>query len=79
MAYAVELKLLDKNPIPDLKWKVTKTTFQVDRRSVVNPDQARTLLAAVARQTPSGALLMPFFATLYFAGLLKRPSTYEKT
>ncbi|AQZ67574.1 integrase [[Actinomadura] parvosata subsp. kistnae] len=69
MTYAVELKLLDKNPIPDLKWKVVKTTFQVDRRSVVNPDQARALLAAVERQKPSGALLMPFFAALYFAGL----------
>lgn len=69
MAYAVELKLLDKNPIPDLKWKVTKTTFQVDRRAVVNPDQARALLAAVESQRPSGALLMPFFAALYFAGL----------
>ncbi|WP_327048945.1 tyrosine-type recombinase/integrase [Microbispora sp. NBC_01189] len=69
LAYAVELGLLDKNPIPDLKWKVTKTTLQVDRRSVVNPDQARALLSAVASQKPSGALLMPFFATLYYAGL----------
>ncbi|MFI6910456.1 tyrosine-type recombinase/integrase [Nonomuraea sp. NPDC050394] len=69
MAYAVELKLLDKNPIPGLKWKVIKTATQVDRRSVVNPGQARSLLAAVERQKPSGRLLMPFFATLYFAGL----------
>ncbi|MBP2708213.1 tyrosine-type recombinase/integrase [Microbispora sp. RL4-1S] len=69
LAYAVEVGLLDKNPIPDLKWTVTKTTFQVDRRSVVNPDQARALLAAVASQKPSGALLMPFFAVLYFTGL----------
>ncbi|RBQ17783.1 integrase [Spongiactinospora rosea] len=69
LSYAVELGLLEKNPIPDLKWKITKTTFQVDRRSVVNPDQARALLAAVEQQKPSGPLLMPFFAALYFAGL----------
>ncbi|GAT67812.1 integrase [Planomonospora sphaerica] len=69
MAYAVEMKLLSRNPIPDLKWKATKTTSQVDRRSVVNPDQARALLQAVREQKPSGPLLMPFFAVIYFAGL----------
>ncbi|MBB4917402.1 tyrosine-type recombinase/integrase [Streptosporangium saharense] len=69
MAHAVEMKLLSKNPIPDLKWKVPKTTSQVDRRSVINPEQARKLLEAVRTQKPSGPLLMPFFAVLYFAGL----------
>ncbi|WP_371781725.1 tyrosine-type recombinase/integrase [Streptosporangium subroseum] len=69
MAYGVELKLLDKNPVTDLKWKTSKTSFQVDRRSVVNPTQARALLAAIEKRRPSGPLLMPFFATLYFAGL----------
>ncbi|MEV7968287.1 tyrosine-type recombinase/integrase [Sphaerisporangium sp. NPDC088356] len=69
MAYAVELKLLEKNPMTDLKWKPSKTTLQVDRRSVVNPDQARALLDAIEKRKPSGPLLMPYFATLYFAGL----------
>ncbi|MCG5220239.1 site-specific integrase [Streptosporangium soli] len=69
MAYAVELNLLEKNPISDLKGKPAKTTFQLDRRAVVNPDQARALLTAIAKRKPSGPLLMPFFATLYFAGL----------
>ncbi|WP_231515601.1 tyrosine-type recombinase/integrase [Herbidospora cretacea] len=67
--YAVELGLLDKNPIPGLKWKIVKASVQVDRRSVVNPAQARRLLSAIESQRPSGKLLMPFFATLYFAGL----------
>ncbi|MER7505943.1 tyrosine-type recombinase/integrase [Nonomuraea pusilla] len=69
MAYAVELKLLDANPIRDLKWKAPRTSPEVDRRSVVNPTQAHALLDAVRRQEPSGPLLMPFFALLYFAGL----------
>ncbi|GII01748.1 tyrosine-type recombinase/integrase [Planobispora takensis] len=69
MAHAVEMKLLSRNPLPDLKWKTSKSTSQVDRQSVVNPDQARALLQAVQAQKPSGPLLMPFFAVIYFAGL----------
>ncbi|WP_170317202.1 tyrosine-type recombinase/integrase [Acrocarpospora corrugata] len=69
LTHAVELGLLDTNPIPSLKWKVSTPTHHVDRKSVVNPEQARRLLGAVEAQKPSGPLLMPFFATLYFAGL----------
>ncbi|GAA1258635.1 hypothetical protein GCM10009677_06760 [Sphaerisporangium rubeum] len=69
MAYAVELKLLENNQITGLTWKPSKSTFQVDRRSVVTPEQARALLSAIEKRKPSGPLLMPLFATLYFAGL----------
>jgi hypothetical protein len=48
--YAVELKLLDSNPIPALKWTAPKTVHAVDRRSVANPIQARTLFNAVREQ-----------------------------
>jgi integrase len=41
----------------------------VDRRSVVNPRQARALLEAVRAQQPSGARLVAFFAVMYYAGL----------
>jgi integrase len=41
----------------------------VDRRSVVNPGQARRLLAAVRAQKPSGPRLVAFFGTIYYAGL----------
>ena len=47
MDYAVELRLLDSNPIRALKWTPPKVSSQVDRRSVVNPRQARSLLEAV--------------------------------
>ena len=42
---------------------------QVDRRSVVNPRQARALLEAVRAQQPSGPRLVAFFAVMYYAGL----------
>jgi hypothetical protein len=41
----------------------------MDRRSVVNPQQARAPLAAVRAQQPSGPRLVAFFAVMYYAGL----------
>jgi integrase len=69
MDYAVELGLLDTNPIRALKWTAPKVPGQVDRRSVVNPRQARALLDAVRAQQPSGPRLVAFFAVMYYAGL----------
>jgi integrase len=69
MDYAVELGLLDANPIRALKWTAPKISGQVDRRSVVNPRQARALLDAVRAQKPSGPRLVTFFALMYYAGL----------
>jgi integrase len=67
--YAVELKLLDQNPIKNLKWRAPKTAWEVDRRVVVNPKQARALLEAVRAQQPSGPRLVAFFGVLYYSGL----------
>ncbi|MFC7480124.1 tyrosine-type recombinase/integrase [Luedemannella flava] len=67
--YAVELKLLDANPIPALKWTKVRTTHAVDRRSVANPVQARTLLNAVREHGRCGPRLVAFFGCLYFAGM----------
>jgi integrase len=69
MDYAIELRLLDSNPIRALKWTAPKVSSQVDRRSVVNPQQARGLLEAVRVQQPSGSRLVAFFAVMYYAGL----------
>ena len=41
----------------------------MDRRSVVNPRQARALLEAVRAQRPSEPRLATFFAVMYYAGL----------
>jgi integrase len=67
--YAMELGLLDTNPIRAIKWAAPKVSSQVDRRSVVNPRQARALLDAVRAQRPSGPRLVTFFAVMYYAGL----------
>jgi integrase len=66
LAYAVELDHLATNPLDKLKWTRPMQTDSVDRRVVVNPDQARALLDAVDRIYPA---LTAFFATLYYAGL----------
>jgi len=69
LEYAVELRILSSNPIKAVKWKAPKTTQEVDRRSAVNPAQARRLLDAVRGQMPSGPRLVAFFAVIYYAAL----------
>jgi integrase len=66
LRYAVELRLLDANPVDQVQWTTPKSTEEVDRRVVVNPDQARRLLEAVARIEPH---LVAFFACIYYAAL----------
>lgn len=67
--YAVELGLLTANPVTSIKWKAPKTSHLVDRRSVANPIQARTLLRAVGEVQRSGPRLVAFFGAMYFAAL----------
>lgn len=50
-----------------LKWNAPKISTEVDRRSVINPTQARALLNAVKAQEPSGTRLVAFFAMYYSA------------
>jgi integrase len=69
ITYAIECKLLDKNPVPALKWKAPRTVREVDKRSVANPIQARTLLEAIRTQDRTGPSLIAFFGCLYFAAL----------
>ena len=67
--YAVELGHLRRNPLPGFKWKQPRVVTSVNRRTVVNPTQARTLLAAVRETKRSGPRLVAFFALMYFAAL----------
>lgn len=67
--YAVELGLLVANPLASIKWKAPKPSHSIDRRSVTNPIQARTLLRAVADTPRSGPRLVAFFGVMYFAAL----------
>ena len=46
-----------------------RRTLVVDRRVVVNPEQARHLITAVSDIGSTGPRYVAFFATIYFAGL----------
>ena len=45
---AVECGLLLVNPLPQIKWRAPKQAEAIDPACVINPEQARALLAAVA-------------------------------
>ncbi len=65
--FAVEQKVLDENPLKEIKVSKVKTVVhEVDRRCVANPIQARTLLEAV--KDVNGRLLA-FFGLMYHAAL----------
>ncbi|WP_051451357.1 tyrosine-type recombinase/integrase [Actinospica robiniae] len=66
LEYAVERCHLEANPLDRVKWKAPKTSDSVDRRSVVNPTQARALITSVSEINGRMAL---FFALMYFAAL----------
>jgi integrase len=66
LRYAVETDRLVTHPMDKVHWVTPKATDEVDRRVVVNPQQARALLGEVARIDPGMAA---FFASIYYAGL----------
>lgn len=67
LEYAIERALIPDNPMRRVKVKRHKSVLkEVDKRSVVNPIQGRTLLRTVREQSPR---LYAFFAVMYFAAL----------
>ena len=70
LEHGVEVKALTSNPWADLKWQPPRSSVNgVDRRRVVNPMQARTLLGAVAEQGRIGPRMVAYYACLYYAAL----------
>ncbi|MEU9334427.1 site-specific integrase [Streptomyces sp. NPDC048290] len=74
LEHAVELEMLPSNPLSRVRRKRGKRPVQeVDRRVVVNPRQARELLAAVTYvggyERASGRRLRAFFGCLYYAAM----------
>ncbi|MFG1865667.1 tyrosine-type recombinase/integrase [Microbispora bryophytorum] len=68
--FAVEQKELPANPLQAIKWTPPKATGAIDPRTVVNPEQARALLAAVpAVGRTRGGRLHGMFACMYYAAL----------
>jgi integrase len=72
LGYAVELGRLGSNPVDRIQWTAPAVAATVDRRVVVSPAQAGTLLTAAGQLGQRGEHLKTFFATLYYAAL--RPS-----
>ena len=66
LKYAVELRLLESNPLKRVAWSAPKGPDEVDRRTVVNPEQAKALLGAVRNILPD---LEAFFGCMYYAAL----------
>lgn len=69
LQHAVERGLLESNPVKAISWKAPRSSSVVDRRSVVNPSQARALLDAVGRTQRSGPMLVGFFASMYYSAV----------
>jgi len=69
LEHAVELGHYPANPLARVKWQAPKVAESVDRRSVVNHDQARALLDAVRAQKGIGPHLHAFFACMYYAAM----------
>ncbi|MEV6818571.1 tyrosine-type recombinase/integrase [Nocardiopsis dassonvillei] len=67
--HAVECGYLQDNPLSRVKWKAPRVNRELDRTSVPNPHQVRSLVDAIAAQKPSGPRLKAFFSTLYLTGL----------
>ncbi|WP_435159635.1 tyrosine-type recombinase/integrase [Amycolatopsis sacchari] len=74
--YAVELKALTANRLSTVKWTMPKTARAIDKRVVINHDQAKGLLSAVAAQKvegqprrSAGPALVAYFACMYYAAL----------
>ncbi|GAA3424620.1 tyrosine-type recombinase/integrase [Streptosporangium nondiastaticum] len=67
---AVEQKVFPTNPLQEIKWKPPKAVTVVDPRTVINPAQARQLLATMPKVGRTrGARLKAMFACIYYAGL----------
>jgi integrase len=69
LEYAVERKLMNTNPLVTIRTRNHRPVEQVDRRVVVNPEQAGRLLGAVRQQGDTGKRLVTFFALIYYAAL----------
>lgn len=73
ISYLIEKGILTENPLEEVKVKRPSAKLrQVDRRSVANPVQARTLLLAMEEAAPR---LTAFFALMYFAALRPEEAT----
>ncbi|XVV03380.1 tyrosine-type recombinase/integrase [Actinosynnema sp. CA-248983] len=75
LKFAVDAKYLDANPVVGTKFAAARGNSEVDPRVVLNPKQARQVLAAVT-YAGDREYLYGFFATMYYGAL--RPSEVNR-
>lgn len=66
LRYAVERDRLPAHPMDKVHWVTPKTDDEVDRRVVINPQQAAALLDQVRKIDPA---MVAFYGCIYYAGL----------
>ncbi|MER6475776.1 tyrosine-type recombinase/integrase [Streptomyces filamentosus] len=66
--HAIKKKVLKENPLPKGKGAASKISSAVDKRSLLNKEQAAKLLGWVHARPRGGPRLHTFFATMYYAG-----------
>ncbi|MFG2299186.1 tyrosine-type recombinase/integrase [Streptomyces sp. NPDC048603] len=67
MEYAVKQGVLNVNPLPKGRGTSPKASATLDKRSLINDEQAVRLLAWVRNRPRGGPRLHAFFATMYYA------------
>ncbi|GGS10524.1 MULTISPECIES: hypothetical protein [Streptomyces] len=77
MKYAIRRRILRVSPLPKGKEStaVAKTMNAVDKRSLLNPEQAAAILDWIRRRPRGGKRLHAFFATWYYCGPTARGSS----
>ncbi len=69
IGYAVERRLLARNPLKEIKWTAPqKTVRSIDRRVVANPIQARSIFNELLT-FENGRRLLAFFGCIYYAAM----------
>lgn len=69
MEYAVERHILTANPLPKGHGRLPPVCVEVDRRCLLNPQQAAGLLGCIRSRPRGGPRLHSFFASLYYTAL----------
>ncbi|MFJ8746487.1 tyrosine-type recombinase/integrase [Embleya sp. NPDC127516] len=69
LGYAIEARRLTTNPLTSVQWSSPDVLTEVEPACVVNPQQARALLAGVRAQGARGQHLEAFFGCLYHAAM----------
>jgi integrase len=72
LRYAIELGLLQANPLDRVQWTAPQIGHAVDRRVVANPTQVAHILHTLATMGARAQKFVAFFGCLYYAGT--RPS-----